>query len=205
DGTTGSWGSHNSTITNDNEQLKVVLSNAETGIYKTVSVTAGEALTIELNLDNGTTDKVSLYEYNIGKISDLVDGHNQISYTPTISGDFFLLIVKDPTSMDVGTQTNFYLDNIGITIGENELVIVEENNYYPFGLKHKGYNNNVSANVNSTAKNWKFQGQELTEDLDFNMYEFKYRMHDPAIGRFMQIDPLAEDYVYNSTYAFAEN
>ncbi len=30
-------------------------------------------------------------------------------------------------------------------------------------------------------------------------------MHDPAIGRFMQIDPLAEDYVYNGTYNFAEN
>lgn len=30
-------------------------------------------------------------------------------------------------------------------------------------------------------------------------------MHDPAIGRFMQIDPLSEKYVYNSTYAFSEN
>jgi hypothetical protein len=30
-------------------------------------------------------------------------------------------------------------------------------------------------------------------------------MSDPAIGRFWQIDPLAEDYVYNSTYAFQEN
>ncbi len=73
-------------------------------------------------------------------------------------------------------------------------------NYYPFGLKHKGYNNNIVS-----EHNWKFQGQELTEDLGLNMYEFKWRMHDPAIGRFMQIDPLAEDYVYNSTYAFAEN
>jgi hypothetical protein len=30
-------------------------------------------------------------------------------------------------------------------------------------------------------------------------------MSDPSIGRFWQIDPLAEDYVYNSTYAFQEN
>jgi hypothetical protein len=30
-------------------------------------------------------------------------------------------------------------------------------------------------------------------------------MHDPALGRFMVVDPLAEDYYYNSPYAFSEN
>jgi hypothetical protein len=30
-------------------------------------------------------------------------------------------------------------------------------------------------------------------------------MHDPAIGRFMVVDPLAEDFYYNSPYAFSEN
>jgi hypothetical protein len=30
-------------------------------------------------------------------------------------------------------------------------------------------------------------------------------MSDPSIGRFFQVDPLAADYVYNSTYAFQEN
>jgi 5-methylcytosine-specific restriction endonuclease McrA len=35
--------------------------------------------------------------------------------------------------------------------------------------------------------------------------QFKWRNHDPQIGRFIEIDPLANDYVYNSTYAFSEN
>ena len=50
-----------------------------------------------------------------------------------------------------------------------------------------------------------FQDQELTDELDLNVYGFKWRTHDPAIGRFWQIDPLADTYVYNSTYAFSEN
>jgi len=80
--------------------------------------------------------------------------------------------------------------------------IIEEKNYYPFGLQHKGYNNVV----NGTENNYKeFQGQEFTEDLGLNTHEWKYRMSDPAIGRFWQIDPLAEDYYHNSTYAFSEN
>ena len=71
----------------------------------------------------------------------------------------------------------------------------------PFGMKHKGYNNVITG----TDHPYGYQDQEEVDELGFNMIEFKYRMHDPAIGRFMQIDPLASDYVHNSTYAFAEN
>ncbi|WP_417372207.1 DUF6973 domain-containing protein [Gelidibacter japonicus] len=76
---------------------------------------------------------------------------------------------------------------------------------YPFGLQHKGYNTEITGNGNSLAQQFKYQGQELSEDLGLNMYEFKYRFYDAAIGRFWSIDPLANIYVYNSTYAFQEN
>jgi len=56
----------------------------------------------------------------------------------------------------------------------------------------------------------KFQGQEFahgefTDGSGLEMYEFKWRMHDPQTGRFWQVDPLADEYVYNSPYAFSEN
>lgn len=54
-------------------------------------------------------------------------------------------------------------------------------------------------------RNEKFQGQPLDDDLGLNWYGFKWRNHDPQIGRFIQIDPLSEEYVHNSTYAFSEN
>lgn len=54
-------------------------------------------------------------------------------------------------------------------------------------------------------KDEKFQGQPLDNDLGLNWYGFKWRNHDFQIGRFIQIDPLSEKYVYNSTYAFSEN
>src|SRR6185369_16078774 len=38
-----------------------------------------------------------------------------------------------------------------------------------------------------------------------NWDSFKWRNHQPEIGRFFNIDPLAMKYVYNSPYAFSEN
>ena len=80
--------------------------------------------------------------------------------------------------------------------------IVEESNYYPFGLKHKGYNNVI----NGTENNFKtFQGQEINKELGLNWISFKYRNYDPAIGRFFNVDPLAQEYAYQSPYNFSEN
>ncbi|MCF6297574.1 MAG: DUF6443 domain-containing protein [Flavobacteriaceae bacterium] len=80
--------------------------------------------------------------------------------------------------------------------------ILQERNTYPFGLQHKGYNNVI----NGTENNYKtYQGQEISKELGYNMLEFKYRHYDPAIARFVAIDPLASKYAYNSTYAFQEN
>ncbi|HFK5546733.1 TPA: RHS repeat domain-containing protein, partial [Elizabethkingia anophelis] len=77
--------------------------------------------------------------------------------------------------------------------------IIEENNYYPFGLKHQGYNSTSLAN---SAYQYKYQGQELQEN---GWYNFKWRNYIPELGRFFNVDPLASKYSYNSPYAFQEN
>ncbi len=78
--------------------------------------------------------------------------------------------------------------------------ILEENNYYPFGLKHKGYNNNPVTN-----HPYKYNGKELDEDLGLNWYHYGFRMYDPALGRFPSIDPISDQFPHVSTYNYAEN
>lgn len=101
-------------------------------------------------------------------------------------------------------QYKDHLGNIRVSYAKNPttnvLEIIDENNYYPFGLKHKGYNS-LTGNNNK----YKYQGQERQDELGLNWDSFKWRNYDHAIGRFMSIDPLAEKYAYNSTYAFQEN
>ena len=52
-----------------------------------------------------------------------------------------------------------------------------------------------------------FQGQEMDDEVKGkgNSINYKYRMHDPRIGRFFAVDPLAPKYPHNSPYAFSEN
>jgi RHS repeat-associated protein len=85
--------------------------------------------------------------------------------------------------------------------------ILEENNYYPFGLEHKGYNGNVSANNNSVASKFKYNGKELDESLGLNMYDYGKRNYDPALGRWFVVDALADDemQIDKSPYAYSWN
>ena len=52
-----------------------------------------------------------------------------------------------------------------------------------------------------------FNGMEKDDELkgEGNSYAFTFRMHDPRIGRFLSLDPLADEYAWNSPYSFAEN
>ena len=74
-------------------------------------------------------------------------------------------------------------------------------NYYPFGLKQKGYNNTVTST--NLAQNWKFSGKEYNQELGLNWYDVTARNYDPAIGRWMNLDPLAELMRRHSPYNYA--
>jgi RHS repeat-associated protein len=74
---------------------------------------------------------------------------------------------------------------------------MEENNYYPFGLKHEGYNSDVVL-----LSDYKYNGKELQDELGLNVYDYGARNYDPALGRWMNIDPLAEQYRRWSPYNY---
>jgi RHS repeat-associated protein len=116
-----------------------------------------------------------------------------------------------------------HLGNIRLSYSKdpatNALKIIEENHYYPFGLKHSGYNSDKMMYVKEvmnlkikpvppllkTAYNYKYNGKELQEELGLNMYDYGARNYDPALGRWMNIDPLAEKMRRHSPYNYAFN
>jgi RHS repeat-associated protein len=73
--------------------------------------------------------------------------------------------------------------------------------YNPFGMPMPG------RKSGSQPYRFSFQGQEKDDEIkgQGNSLNYEYRMHDPRIGRFFAVDPLAAKYPYNSPYAFSEN
>ncbi|QLE02545.1 hypothetical protein HX109_13610 [Galbibacter sp. BG1] len=75
------------------------------------------------------------------------------------------------------------------------------NNYYPFGMLQP------NRTFNNPRYRYGFQGQEKDDDLkgDGNSVNYKYRMHDPRVGRFFAVDPLFKDYPYYTPFSFSGN
>ena len=121
-----------------------------------------------------------------------------LQFFPTAEGYF------DNVSQKYVFQYKDHLGNIRVSYAKNPqtqvLEIIEENNYYPFGSKHKGYNDYIATN-----NKYKYNGKELQDELGLNFYDYGWRNYDPAIGRWMNIDPLADKYAIYSPYNYCIN
>ncbi|MBC9811456.1 hypothetical protein H9Y05_03110 [Crocinitomicaceae bacterium CZZ-1] len=80
--------------------------------------------------------------------------------------------------------------------------VVSYSDYFPYGMQMPGRNGN-----DGDGYRYGFQNQEIDDEIKGtgNSVNYKYRMHDPRLGRFFAVDPLASKYPYNSPYAFSEN
>ena len=87
------------------------------------------------------------------------------------------------------------------TTSTPSLQLVEENNYYPFGLKHKGYNN---VQVGRDHK-FGFGNKEEQDELGLGWIDITARNYDSALGRWMNLDPLVEDDDSWSPYNYVRN
>ncbi|MBX2828551.1 MAG: hypothetical protein KTR22_10315 [Flavobacteriaceae bacterium] len=96
---------------------------------------------------------------------------------------------KIPTTDDPGTLQYFNAD------------IIAYNDYYPYGMLQPG------RHANTSDYRYSFQGEEMDNEIkgEGNSINYKYRMHDPRIGRFFAVDPLASEYPFYSTYQFSGN
>ena len=133
------------------------------------------------------------------KVTDYLDGfqyeNNTLQFVPTAEGYY-----------DFGNSryTYNYVDHLGnvrISYYKNStgvLTVLEESNYYPFGLKHEGYN----SLAGNPSYQYKYNGKELQET---GMYDYGARFYMPDIGRWGVVDPLAEMYQPMSTYHMSGN
>jgi RHS repeat-associated protein len=64
-----------------------------------------------------------------------------------------------------------------------------------------------NSNYFKTHDRYLYQGSEMDKEIkgEGNSVNYRFRMHDPRLGRFFAIDPLASKYAHYTPYSFSGN
>ena len=98
-----------------------------------------------------------------------------------------------------------WFDDVNLRKVNTTNEIVEENNYYPFGMKHAYGNYQPGNNANVNAQKYKYNGKELQDELALNLYDYGARNYDPTLCRWSTMDGKGELYFNTSPYVYASN
>lgn len=139
------------------------------------------------------------------------------------------------TIMEVPDQMNYIscasinenlamLAAVGVNINDSNQVRNNLNAYYKRNYSYATYATVLSGCANGTYQyvlpevgaeaskvedsyRFGFNGVEKNNEVvgEGNNYEFKFRVYDSRLGKFLSVDPLTKSYPWNSPYAFAEN
>jgi RHS repeat-associated protein len=82
--------------------------------------------------------------------------------------------------------------------------VIMFSDYYPYGMQ---LINRYGEDNTRKKYRYGFQGQEVDDEVkgEGKSVNYKYRMHDPRLGRFFAVDPLAPEYPHYTPYQFSGN
>ncbi|WP_170827515.1 DUF6443 domain-containing protein [Roseivirga sp. 4D4] len=133
------------------------------------------------------------------QVTSVASGAHEKLTVPTLSisqGGYLYVYVSNESN----TNFDVFFDDLRIT--HTKGAILQEDHYYPFGM-------NINA-LSSTAplskpNQFKLSGNEEQTEFDFNVYDFNARFYDDALGRFMNIDPMADLRNWVTPYNYVQN
>jgi RHS repeat-associated protein len=173
--------------------------DAQGNIMATYRYTNPGSASLQLN------DRPLYGSSRLGTLGEEMELHSLLNWDPADP------VIVDP--VDLNYELTDHLGNVctvvtgrlmdgngGGTLKQAELMSAQ--GYEPFGSLLPG------RNYSSSSYNYGFQGQLKDDEINGatgTSYAFEYRIHDPRVGRFLSIDPLAAEFPHNSPYAFSEN
>ena len=126
----------------------------------------------------------------------------------------------------------FLRDHLGSVrvVARSDGKVVQVNHYYPYGMAYASGRMSGNAEAHpvtgeggnvidgdleigggtggmelarpGASQPYRFLGNELYTSNSLGLYDFSARMYDPALGRFLSVDPMAEGYRHLSPYAY---
>jgi len=116
------------------------------------------------------------------------------------NGYLYIWVSNETCGWDV------FFDNLSVQYKQGPLL--EENHYYPYGLTMAGISDKAVKTQYAENKyrydgGAELQNKEFSDGSGLELYETSFRSFDPQVGRFFQIDPLADQYHSLTTYQYA--
>lgn len=173
--------------------------NAQSAIANAV---AGYLTDPDRNNSTGTVPKASVnyilfdenFKYVAGNFSavgaaNIVKNHYadaQLQNIPVTKNGYLYVYVSNESPVNV------FFDNLQVIQTRGPLL--EEAHYYPYGLTMAGLSASAARSLTNKYKfnDKELQAGEFSDASGLELYDFSARTYDPQIGRFLQIDPLAE-------------
>jgi RHS repeat-associated protein len=208
--------------------LPVKISFADSNIIDYIYTASGQKflkkVTDLIGLSSGTTDYLNGFQYKNDALQFFPHAEGYVYYMAGTPGGIYGE-PGTPESFNYVFNYTDHLGNIRLKFGldplYDEVKIIEEDHYYPFGLKHANYNTEILIFQEEEelggitlrrppvlapkppANKYKYNGFEFQDELGLNVYDYENRTYDPAIGRWWEMDPLAENGRRWSPYTYA--
>lgn len=165
-----------------------------------------------------TTEYIDGFQYN----------NDVLQFFPTSEGYVNHILNNGISYFGYVYNYTDHLGNIRLSYTWDEDIqdvsILEEHHYYPFGLEHKYYNSTRKTieisqiplagsligrprivQVPNSGYQYQYNGKEWQDELGLNMTAMDFRQYDNAIGRFVGMDRLSEMAYDITPYRFALN
>ena len=193
DSTTEAWvGQSGGTVSQNNGQLVVTADNQweAAAYYFDTEPSANYKLQVDIDFGDCDSIKVEIFGASpysvIGSYSLIADGLSNYNFTASTASTRLKVSRMDKNGQSI---QGFYINH----------VILKE-------VRDTNYNDTIQL-ASGNGYRYGFQGQERDDELKElgNSVNYKYRMHDPRLGRFFAVDPLSGKYPHYTPYSFSGN
>jgi RHS repeat-associated protein len=133
----------------------------------------------DVSASNGTWDYIDGIVYLNGQLDFIENEEGRVT------------LLSDSVTYNYSYNIKDYLGNVRASYDNGgtggTFRVIQENDYYPFGLSHLYYDA-------SNGNHYLYNGKEQQLDLA-NQYDYGARFYDPVIGRWTVLDGMAEKYL----------
>jgi RHS repeat-associated protein len=168
--------------------LTVGLSSLLTQNPSSTSLPKAYLAIIQYNENNQIVGQAQISYVTTASLSTTWQEHHA-EFTATTNGRIEVFVANE-------SNTNVWFDDLEVAL--TGTMIVQETHYDPWGMELVG--------IGKKGDNrFKFMGKETESNFDLNWIETDWRGYDAQLGRFHQVDKLAENMMDWTAYHYAFN